>query len=186
MRLQSQKRLNNRILNIEHPRRLKSLRGCFYIYVLFPSFLIPNINLKNPDNSFGLLISTTFINTSENHLQQDIPKSILQTAKTAIKNFGGQKQLRISPSAKAIVINPRLGPFFLIVHPPDITLYFAISKRLQLYSGITKATPSIPSICSLSSLKLFLFEIVIKKPKLPSIPLFAGTTSIRTSLSDIV
>ncbi len=101
------------------------------LYVFIFSFFMPKINLSIPPKNFGLLITTTFINIPPNYLQHDNPKMIIQIDSTAIRNFGGQKQLISSPKANVIVTIPLLIARFLITHPP---ILYCMAKMKKCYT----------------------------------------------------
>ncbi len=102
---------------------MSSLRDdIFYVFSIF-CFLIPKNARKIPLKNLGLLNNTTFINTLRQHFVLEHPSIITQTASTATKNLGGQKQLIKSPPAKAIAVKPLLNLIFLrILFPPYNTI----------------------------------------------------------------
>ena len=116
-----------------------SLKGSLFVFGQCPTdyvfcFLIPNIILKIPLINLGLFISTTFIpSASENQYLQDVSPSIItQTANTAIKNFGGQKQLIISPKANVTAKSPLPDlPRCLILLPPKLSITLTLYKSKQ-------------------------------------------------------
>lgn len=86
-------------------------------------FFIPNNILKSGFKNLGPLKITTFIKYLRQHLVHEQPSTITQTASTATKNLGGQKQLIKSPPAKEIAIKPLLNVNLLrILLPPYNTI----------------------------------------------------------------
>ena len=72
-------------------------------------------------NRLKILDFLILISSQQNLRQraQQKPNTIIQIANTAIKNFGGQKQLISNPSAKYIANPPPLNLFLRITLPPD-------------------------------------------------------------------
>ena len=103
-------------------------------YVLLSFRFIPKIIRKRPENTLGLLISTTFIISSENYLQHEIPSMITHTDKIATRNFGGQKQLIMRPNANVIAIIPLETFRFRIFHPPILHYIVNRRKRYEILS----------------------------------------------------
>lgn len=80
---------------------------------------MPKSTRSKPFKNLGPLKITTFIKYLRQHLVLEIPSIITQTASTATKNLGGQKQLINSPTANDTPIKPLLKQNRLrISYPP--------------------------------------------------------------------
>ncbi len=80
-----------------------------------------------------------------NYLQHEIPRIIIHTASTAIRNFGGQKQLKIRPKAKAMVIKPLLCFLLRIIHPPILHYIHNIKKGyINVIPALQRQRPPLP------------------------------------------
>lgn len=89
---------------------------------------------------FGFSIKITFKTISPYLLWQVIPKIITQIASTATKNFGGQKQLISSPTAKVIATTPLLTFLlhFLIFLPPLLHIKQNFKKGYFIFNNTCK------------------------------------------------